>query len=121
MAKRFDIAKASAGTKKETISDGPKRKVPKLSEMQLTPREKTTTQRPTTNAPVNICVYKVTDCAGDLWGNFKDVQTKLWQIQIDHDARPNVTVRMYDSFNECLKEQARNSPGSTVESKAIGK
>jgi hypothetical protein len=84
--------------------------------MQLAPREKTATQRPTTNAPVNIAVYKVTDCAGDLWGNFKDVQTKLWQVQIDHDARPSVTVRMYDSFNEFLKDHARNSPGSTVES-----
>ena len=119
MAKRFDIAKASAGAKKETTADGPKRKVPKLSEMQLTPREKTTTQRPTTNAPVNVCVYKVTDSAGDLWANFKDVQTKLWQVQIDHDARPSVTVRMYDSFNEFLKEQSRSSPGSVESTKQL--
>ena len=35
--------------------------------------------RPQTNAPVNICVYKVTDVSGDVWPQFPD--TKLWQIQ----------------------------------------
>ena len=40
-----------------------------------------------TNAPVNVCVYKVTDQAGDLWANFKDTDAKLFQIQMEHDAR----------------------------------
>ena len=43
--------------------------------------------RPQSNAPVNICVYKATDSSGDVWPQFPD--TKLWQVQLDHDARPS--------------------------------
>ena len=83
--------------------------------------------RPQTNAPVNICVYKVTDASGDVWPQFPD--TKLWQIQalqknhsgahvgdmfflgdggetrveVEHDARPSVSVNIVASMNEYLK------------------
>ena len=36
--------------------------------------------RPQSNAPVNICVYKVTEKSSDVWPAFPD--TKLWQIQV---------------------------------------
>ena len=42
--------------------------------------------RPQTNAPVNICVYKVTDASGDVWPQFPD--TKLWQIQVPQKTIP---------------------------------
>ena len=60
---------------------------------------------------MNICIYKVTDNAGDLWAQFKDSTTKLWQVQIDHDARPSVTVSIVSQLNDFLKENARTSPG----------
>ena len=62
------------------------KKAPKVSQLKL--EEPRLQQRTTsTNAPVNVCVYKVTDQAGDLWANFKDTDAKLFQIQMEHDAR----------------------------------
>ena len=40
-------------------------------------------------APLNICVYKITDRAGDSWSAFEGANAKLWQIQLDHAARPS--------------------------------
>ena len=47
-------------------------------------------ERVTTNGPLKVCIYKYSDCAGDLWSQFKDSDdTPLYQIQMDHDARPS--------------------------------
>ena len=40
-------------------------------------------------APLNICVYKITDRAGDAWSAFEGANAKLWQIQMEHAARPS--------------------------------
>lgn len=40
-------------------------------------------------APLNICVYKITDRASDSWSAFEGASAKLWQIQLDHAARPS--------------------------------
>ena len=40
-------------------------------------------------APLNVCVYKISDRAGDSWSAFEGVDAKLWQIQLDHSARPS--------------------------------
>ena len=41
-------------------------------------------------APLNICVYKITDRASDAWSAFEGANdAKLWQIQLDHAARPS--------------------------------
>ena len=36
-----------------------------------------------TNAPVNVCVFKISDCAGDLWSSYRESNPpqKLFQIQ----------------------------------------
>ena len=73
-----------------------------------------------TNAPVNVCVFKISDCAGDLWSSYRESNPpqKLFQIQarvankkantntqramhrqrscaqVDHDARPSVSVNI---------------------------
>ena len=58
-------------------------------------------------APLNICIYKVTDNAGDVWSMFKnDKSTKLWQIQFDHDAIPSVTFQLGNALDEFLKEKS---------------
>ena len=61
---------------------------------------------------VVICVYPVTDCAGDLWAQFKDTREQLWQIQVDHDARPSISVNIRRSFEEYLKEASQAGGGS---------
>ena len=84
---KFSLSAASAGKRPtETVSSSQVKKAPKVSQLKL--EEPRLQQRTTsTNAPVNVCVYKVTDSAGDLWANFKDTDAKLFQIQMDHDAR----------------------------------
>lgn len=93
-SKKFDLSKAAAGMKREADQSNPVKKIPKIADMKIdTPRQ--VTQRVTTNAPVVICVYQVTENAGDLLANFKEnPSTKLWQVQMDHDARPSITVKM---------------------------
>ena len=51
------------------------------------------------------------DNAGDLWALYKDSPTRLWQIQVEHDARPSISVNIVNQFNEFLKENAKSSPG----------
>ena len=82
--KKFSIEKAVAGNKRTLETPELVRKIPKVS--QMTPTEHRP-QRHTTNGPVVICVYPVTDSAGDLWNQYKDTDEKLWQIQVNHDAR----------------------------------
>ena len=108
--KKFSLERAVAG-KRAAVETPEKtaRKIPKVSQMQPTePRP----QRVTTNAAVVICVYPVTDSAGDLWAQYKDTDEKLWQIQLDHDARPSVSVNIRRSLEEYLKESKDGLPGT---------
>ena len=82
--KKFSLEKAVAGNKRALETPEKVRKIPKVS--QMTPTEPRP-QRVTTNGPVVMCVYPVTDSAGDLWAQYKDTDEKLWQVQVDHDAR----------------------------------
>ncbi len=107
-SQKFSLSNAAAGSKRQSDDDqkSPAKKIPKVSEMKMeAPRPQT--QRAVSNAPVNICVYKITDLAGDLWAAFKDTPTKLWQVQLEHDARPSITVNILASFNDFLKENAK--------------
>ena len=112
MAAKFSLDKAAGGKRPAQENTSPQqavKKIPKVSQMQpAEPRP----QRATTNAPVVICVYPVTDCAGDLWAQFKDTSEQLWQIQVDHDARPSISVNIRRSFEEYLKEASQSGGGS---------
>ena len=56
-------------------------------------------------APFNICIYKVTDRAGDCWSAFDgNNKAALYQAQIAHDARPSLLFNLRDSFGDFLKE-----------------
>ena len=99
--KGFSLSNA-ASSKRVGAEQSSTRKIPKVCDMKMeTPRQNATT-RPQTNAPVNMCVYKITDASGDVWPAFPD--TKLWQIQIDHDARPSVSVAVVQGLNDYLKQ-----------------
>ena len=79
--KMFSLEKAVAGNKRALETPEKVRKIPKVS--QMTPTEPRP-QRVTTNGPVVMCVYPVTDSAGDLWAQYKDTDEKLWQVQVSH-------------------------------------
>ena len=55
--------------------------------MTSVPTRQQSTSRSQVNAPVNLCVYKITSASGDCWPQYPD--TQLWQVQWDHDTRPS--------------------------------
>ena len=81
-------------------------KVPKADEMTLleqSPKPASTMQRLPAHAPVVVCLYKVTDEAGDLWNAYEGKEgVQLWQVQVSHDARPCITFGIVQSFNDFL-------------------
>lgn len=93
--KMFSLEKAVAGNKRALETPEKVRKIPKVS--QMTPTEPRP-QRVTTNGPVVMCVYPVTDSAGDLWAQYKDTDEKLWQVQVDHDARLLLKINLATPF-----------------------
>ena len=93
--KMFSLEKAVAGNKRALETPEKVRKIPKVS--QMTPTEPRP-QRVTTNGPVVMCVYPVTDSAGDLWAQYKDTDEKLWQVQVDHDARLLLEINLATPF-----------------------
>ena len=53
-------------------------------------------------APLNICVYKITDKAADAWSQFEGVPgAKRWQVQMDHGARPSALFDIRGSLLLC--------------------
>ena len=83
-------------------------KVPKANEVTVIelPKQATTTaQRQPGFAPVTVCIYKVTDEAGDVWSVYESqAGVQLWQVQICHDAHPSITFGIVNSFNDFLKQ-----------------
>ena len=80
--------------------------VKSLVMMEIAPNSKAQKRRPDV-APLNICIYKVTDNAGDVWSMFKNcASTKLWQIQFEHDAMPSISFQLGNALDEFLKEKS---------------
>ena len=73
-------------------------------------------QRLPTTAPFNVCVYKVSDKAGDCWSDVEKNGTyALYQVQIAHEARPSILISLRDSVSDFLKEMSTENdsyPGS---------
>ena len=54
-------------------------------------------------APIQMCIYKYTEDAGDCWETFKGDSVNLWQIQIDHNAQRSICFRLRESFEDYLR------------------
>ena len=46
----------------------------------------------------------MTNRAGDVWSNFEGTDAQLFQIQIDHQARPSIVFGLRESFNDFLRD-----------------
>ena len=55
------------------------------------------------SAPVYVCIYKVTNCAGDCWAQYEGTEAALYQVQMKHDARPSALFDLNRSFGDFLK------------------
>ena len=73
--------------------------------MTPVPVRQPSTSRSQVNAPVNICVYKITEASGDVWPQFP--LTKIWQVQMEQDTRP--------SGNRILVSGVKFCDGSSLE------
>ena len=54
-------------------------------------------------APVVVCIYKISDRAGDVWDAYQEQEVPLWQCQVDHAAQRPITFQMRDVFNDFLR------------------
>lgn len=107
-------------------------KLPPLTDlvaMESTPKKPGAGRLPAV-APLNICIYKITDKAGDAWSQYENIPSKLWQIQMDHAARPSALFNLRGSFvafsfslslslfhclSSCSRSQARRCVSCVVD------
>ena len=55
-------------------------------------------------APVEVCMYKYTDQAADLWDLFQGKDdVPLFQVQVTHQAQRSIVFSIRDSFNDFLR------------------
>ena len=106
---KFSLSKASGGKEikrqAESATSGPPNKVPRASEITIEagPKPSAAPRRKPAVAPVQVCIYKYSSFAGDLWDNFKDDDVPLWQIQIEHGAQRSICFRLRESFEDYLR------------------
>ena len=103
---RFSCSIATPSRKRSVQETNGSSKVPRASEVSVvegpSPAQRLAGRLPAV-APVVCCIYKVTDCAGDVWDSYSDQSLPLWQVQIDHVQQRPVTFQMRDAFNDFLR------------------
>ena len=103
--KRFSMAAAALKRRAADDASSPSPKVPKASQLVMVeqgPRPINPRRLPE-SAPVQVCIYKVTDCAGDSWSQYEGTDASIYQIQMKHDARPSCLFDLNRSFGDFLK------------------
>ena len=103
--KRFSMADAALKKRAVDGAPSPSPKVPKASQLVMVeqgPRPLNPKRLPE-SAPVQVCIYKVTVCAGDCWAQYEGAGASLYQIQMKHDARPSALFDLNRSFGDFLK------------------
>ena len=102
---KFNIAATSKRPASETQQVPSK--IPRAAECTLVekgPKPQTSAKRLPAHAPVTMCLYKVTDQACDVWNVFEDKpDVKLFQVQIEHAAKPSISFGLVDKFNSFLR------------------
>ena len=66
-------------------------KIPRASDVTILdgPRPATQPRRLPASAPVTVCIYKISDSAGDVWDTFQGQDLPLWQVQtVDGQTTP---------------------------------
>jgi hypothetical protein len=56
-----------------------------------------------------ICIYKVSDCAGDCWRRFEGVKIPLWQVLCSSQTRANARKRAQTRANARKRAQTRRA------------
>ena len=87
-------------------------KLPKASEISIEqgPRPKQAPTRLPVTAPVDVCIYRYTEQASDLWNLMNGCDYALYQVQIRHEAQRAITFAIRDSFRDFLREAHKQDP-----------
>ena len=74
-------------------------KLPKASEISIEqgPRPMQAPKRLPITAPVEVCIYRVTNLASDLWDLLQGRDHPLFQIQLRHTAQRSIIFDMRNS------------------------
>ena len=103
--KRFSMADAVLKKRAVDGAPSPSPKVPKASQLVMVeqgPRPMNPKRLPE-SAPVQVCIYKISNCAGDCWSQYEGTDAALYQVQMVHDARPSCLFDLNRSFGDFLK------------------
>jgi hypothetical protein len=104
---RFALQAASSSMKRtaDTAQASARAKAPRASEVRVEqgPKPVERPHRLPVVAPICVCIYKVTNDAGDVWGAHQGKGIPLFQIQIDHPAQNSLTFQMRDAFADFLR------------------
>ena len=113
---KFSLSKAASGSNEikrvaESAASGTPSKIPKVSEITLEagPKPFAPLKRKPAVAPVQVCIYKYTNNAGDCWETFKGDNVPLWQVQLEHGAQRSITFRLRDAFEDFLRSAKTTS------------
>eukprot|EP00973_Karenia_brevis_P071610 9949990-Karenia_brevis.AAC.1 len=116
------LSMPSRGAKREALQAAPSTgakpaKLPRANDILVSEvsRPRLPIRRLPASAPVNVCIYRYTDQASDLWDFFQgNDDVPLFQVQIAHEAQRSITFQMRDSFNDFLA--TANDEDSTMPS-----
>ena len=98
-----DAACVTAEKEKGSVDGSVKRKLDfgSMVTLDAMPQTKRAQKKPAA-APLNVVIYKISDRAGDVWQKYETMNTvELWQVQMDHDARPCVLFSLRRSHPGC--------------------
>ena len=87
-------------------------KLPRASEISVEqgPRPILAPKRLPVTAPVDVCIYRVTELASDLWDLLQGRDVALFQVQIRHEAQRAITFDVRNSFNDFLRAAHKQNP-----------
>ena len=96
----------------EDSADPHPSKLPKASQISVEqgPRPLLAPKRLPVTAPVDVCIYRVTELASDLWDLLQGRDNVLFQVQIRHEAQRAITFDVRTSFNDFLRAAHRQDP-----------
>ena len=104
---KFSLTKASGAKESNkrpaeaAASGGSPYKIPKVSEITIEtgPKPSAAPRRRPQIAPVQVCIYKYTNDAGDCWETFKGDNAPRG----DHNAQRSITFRLREAFEDFLR------------------
>ena len=97
------VAPARPAAVADAPSPAKAKSVPKASQLTVE-QSRPVIQRKLASAPVVVCIYKVTGTANDVWSSITDMSAALFQVQVEHLARPSVVFDIVRAFNDFLKD-----------------